>query len=146
MPVSVKISPGAYILLSLLILTVPIQWIAASIFAAFFHEFCHIIVIRLCNCSVNSIEIGAFGAKIHTSSLSLPQEFLCALVGPCGSFLMLLFSRWIPRIALCGLVQGIFNLLPLYPMDGGRIFRCFIEWIRLTIRKIPCKEPQLRVQ
>ena len=146
MPVSIKIEAGACFLLAVLILTVPLPWITATIFAAFFHESCHIIVILLCKCPVQSVEVGTFRAKIHTSPLSLPQEFICALAGPCGSFFLLLFARWLPRIALCGFVQGLFNLLPLYPMDGGRIFRCLIEWIRLAIRKIPCKQAQLRVQ
>lgn len=146
MQVSVKINAGACIFLAVLLLTIPLQWIVATFLSAFFHEVCHIIVIILCHCSVYSIEIGVFGAKIHTSTPSRCKEFICALAGPCGSFLLLCFSRWFPRIALCGLVQGSFNLLPLYPMDGGRMFRCLKEWIRLAIRKIPCKEAQIKVQ
>ena len=143
MPVSVKIKPSAYILLALLVLTVPIPWLFAAIFAAYVHELCHIIALIFCKCTIRSVVVGPFGAKICTSPLSCRQEFLCALAGPCGSFLLVSFICWIPRIAICGLFQGLYNLLPVYPMDGGRIFQYLISSIR---GKIPCKEAELKVQ
>lgn len=146
MPVSVKIQPGGYLLLAVLILTVPVPWIAAAVFAAYIHELCHIMTILLCKNSVFAITVGALGAKIHTAPLSPLQEFLCAMAGPCGSLLLTVLARWLPRVAVCGLVQGLFNLIPVYPLDGGRAFRCIREWIRGRIGKIPCKEAEHRVQ
>lgn len=144
MPVSVKIKPGAYYLLAVLILTVPVPWIFAAMFAAYIHELCHIGMILLCKQSVYAITIGASGAKIHTAPLSPSQEFVCTIAGPCGSLLLIGFARFIPKIALCGFVHGVFNLIPVYPMDGGRAFHCLREWIRNG--KIPCKEAKHRVQ
>ena len=146
MPVSVKIKPEAYFLLAILILTLPIPWIAAAMFAAYIHELCHIAAILLCKSSVYSITVSGTGAKIHTAPLSCYQECLCALTGPCGSLLLTGFAYWIPRIAFCGLVQGLFNLIPVYPLDGGRVFRCFRKRFRHGIGKIPCKEVEIRVQ
>lgn len=146
MQASVKIQSIAYIMLAVFILTVPISWLFAAAFAACIHELCHIIVIFLCGGTVYSVSIGAFGAKIHTSPLTKGREFFCTLAGPCGSLILVCFARWIPRIALCGLIQGLFNLLPIYPMDGGRVFRCIVAWIRWVIGKIPCKDAKLRVQ
>ena len=140
MPVSFKVKPEAYIFLAILILTVPVPWVAAALFAAYIHELCHIIVIILSNSCVYSIVVGASGAKLYTSPLSRFQELFCAAAGPCGSLLLLCFYKWIPRIALCGLIQGLFNLLPFYPMDGGRIFRCIKDRIVSSNRKIPCKD------
>ena len=146
MRVSVKVQPGTYILLAVLILTVPIPWVTAAFFAAYFHELCHICAILLCGAYVRSFEIGASGAKIQTSPLSEFQELLCAAAGPLGSFFLLIFAARIPRIAFCGLIQGLYNLIPIYPLDGGRIFHCIGRRLRTVIRKIPCKDAQQRVQ
>lgn len=142
MPVSIKVDAKAWIFLAFLILTVPFGWITAGLLAAIVHEMCHILVIIALKVPIYSVSVGIFGAKIHTAPLSDTQEFVCAAAGPLGSFLCgLLIHRW-PMIALCGLVQGFFNLLPIYPLDGGRMLRCLFR----GFGKIPCKESNLGVQ
>lgn len=80
--------------------------------------------------------------------MSPGRELLCVLAGPAVSFSLLALARFFPRIAICGLVQGIYNLLPIYPLDGGKALRCMVSLLRkhrlrLFSRsggKIPCKE------
>ena len=67
--------------------------------------------------------MGAFGASIETGYMTPAAELLCAAAGPIGSISMLLTIRKFPILGLLGLAQGIFNLLPIYPLDGGRILR-----------------------
>lgn len=121
------VEPWVYILAALLLLTVPLSWICAVIFAAVIHELCHILVIRLCGGSIHKIRVGLGGAVIETGALSNTQELLCALAGPSGSLLLLFLCHHFPRLALAAGIQGIFNLLPVYPLDGGRILRCILR-------------------
>ena len=66
------------------------------------------------------------GAEIETEAMSSFQELIAALAGPVGGLCLLVLSHWIPHIAICGLFQSAYNLLPVYPLDGGRALRCFI--------------------
>ena len=53
----------------------------------------------------------------------------CAVTGPaCGLCLVLLY-RWFPELALFALFHSVYNLLPMYPADGGRIFAGLCKWI-----------------
>lgn len=104
------------------------------------HEFGHALTARAFGYPTRDITISLLGGC--ASLIALPrkawQEFLTAIAGPIVSFLlaiaaflMLLFlpleNRWlIYLLNYClwlNLMLGAFNLLPGFPMDGGRIFR-----------------------
>lgn len=115
--------PGAYFGAAAGILLLPANWMLSCIAAAAFHECCHLAALKLCKITVRQIRIGFRGASIVTGALTPVQELFCAAAGPIGSFLLLLMIRWLPILAILGLAQGLFNLLPIYPLDGGRILR-----------------------
>lgn len=117
-------SGAALIALALAVLVLPLRWLGASILAAAVHEGCHWAAVRLCGGQVNRLSAGVFGAEMAVTGLNTAQELLCALAGPIGGLAMLSLSRILPRTALCAGLQSLYNLLPIYPLDGGRALRC----------------------
>ena len=118
------ISPGAWIIGAFMLLILPLNWLLAAATAAIFHELCHYFALQLCSIPVRRVLISGRGAVMDTAPMGLRQEFFCSLAGPLGGLCLLLFLRWIPRIAICAGVQSLFNLLPVYPLDGGRALSC----------------------
>ena len=131
----IELKTGAYFAVALAVLVMPLWLFLSLVIGAAFHEICHYLALNLLGIRVYRISIGPFGAYMETEVMEPGRELLSAFAGPLGSLMLVPFFRWMPGIAFCGLIQGTFNLLPIYPMDGGRILRCLLE-----ILKIPHRE------
>lgn len=114
------------------ILLIPLNWLMAAAFGALVHELFHVAAVYLLGGRVTAVKICAFGAVIETENLRGIREAFCALAGPLGSLLLVLLIRRLPVLGICALVQGIFNLLPVYPLDGGRAL----------LRLLECRNPE----
>lgn len=124
-----SIDPFAYILFALLLLSLPFRWVLAAITAAAIHELFHISAVFLLGGSLQHMEVGVRCASIHSGPMSPLHSVICSAAGPVGSLLLLILFRPFPRIAICGFIQGFFNLLPLFPLDGGRMVLCILNMI-----------------
>ena len=124
----VQVSGWGCVLLALALLVLPISWLLAAVTAALFHELCHGAAAVALGGSLGDIRLGERGATMEVGGLSNGRELLAAAAGPVGSLGLLLLGRCFPRLALCGLFQGLYNLLPIYPLDGGRILFCLIRF------------------
>ena len=120
------IVPGL-LLLTLLFFLLPLRWLAAAFMAALLHELGHYCVVCLCGGRVHSFNIRASGAQIQASGLTPNREILCLLAGPLFGLLPLLLYKYLPFVAICGLIQSAYNLLPIYPLDGGKILKIIIR-------------------
>ncbi len=105
------------------------------------HEFGHSLVARRFGISVPRITLFIFGgvSQLATEPTSAGAEFWMALAGPGVSFSLALLFRLLQRLltslpllalakylVLINIMLGLFNLIPGFPLDGGRIFRAIL--------------------
>lgn len=122
------ISAGACILLALMLLVLPLQWIAAIMVAGLFHELCHLLAVYLCRGKIRRCYVCGRGAVMEAEPMTPARELICVLGGPIGGLLLLSVISWFPRLALCGVFHSLYNLLPLNGLDGGAAL-LRIAWI-----------------
>ncbi len=125
-----RVSGSVLILAALMLLVLPLKWLLAATAAALIHEAFHILAVQLCGGRIRAVRIGKGGAVLEAEAMTRGKEAFCALAGPIGGLLLLLFANQVPRVALCAAAQSLYNLLPVYPLDGGRALKCLTEqWL-----------------
>lgn len=117
------VSPQACVTAAAALLLIPLPWVVAWFAAAAIHELSHCLMVLLCGRRIERIVVGGQGAEIITDYLTDVQTALCALAGSAGGLSLLMLAPRFPRLAVCALVQSVFNLLPVFPLDGGRALR-----------------------
>ncbi len=126
-------------------------WLVAVATAALFfvsvlaHELSHAIVAQRVGLKVEGITLFIFGGAttIDADSRTPREEALIAIAGPAASLLigglMIVIGIFVSQPQLGALVSwlgfvnvalGIFNLIPGFPMDGGRVLRAFLWRVR----------------
>jgi Zn-dependent protease/CBS domain-containing protein len=115
------------------------------------HELGHSLVALRYKIPVNSITLYIFGgiAQIGKEPPSAIAEFWIAVAGPAVSFALALlfqllqnvFTGFAPLFALVKYLAyingtlGLFNLIPGFPLDGGRVFRAIVWGTSHNYRK-----------
>lgn len=118
------ITPGFWGAVGLLWLSGQEQRTLPLLAAVAAHEAGHLLALRALGAQVLSLRLGFLDARIETRVLSYRQELPAALAGPAASFFCgVIFSRHAPGFAAISLLLGAFNLLPVWPLDGGRALR-----------------------
>ena len=128
------------------------KWIGGGIVAIVFflsvlaHELSHAIVSNRTGLPVRSITLFVFGgvANLDRDPDNAKQEFTIAIVGPLTSLLLgaMFAGLWaatrpfnegvagiLANLALINVSLAVFNMLPGFPLDGGRVFRSLV-WLR----------------
>jgi Zn-dependent protease len=124
-------------------------WLMGGLTAVFIsvsiiiHELGHSLTARALEIPIERIHLYLFGgmAELQHRPHQARQEFWIALAGPLASFGIAGLS-WLMYevvltpshqpyyffrfLALINFMIGLFNLLPIFPLDGGRLLRSFI--------------------
>jgi Zn-dependent protease/CBS domain-containing protein len=115
------------------------------------HELSHAVVARARGFGVRGITLFVFGgvAEVEGEAERPLDEFLIAIVGPITSFaiagLAWLLAGAIPDrtgmahaiayyLAFGNLILGAFNLVPGFPLDGGRVLRAIVWALSGSLR------------
>jgi Zn-dependent protease/CBS domain-containing protein len=123
-------------------------YILALFASVLLHEIGHVLVARLYGIGTREIVMYPIGGVSRLESQpKARQELLISTAGPVVNLLIAVIllatqrnflpletlrvptdANLIQRIAMGNLVLGLFNLLPAFPMDGGRILRSVIAF------------------
>ena len=119
---------------------------AAGLFLSIIaHEFCHSLVARKYGLPMKGITLFIFGgvAEMSDEPPSAGTEFLIAVVGPLSSlaiaavfwgiYRMGIAADWpqavngvVAYLSMINALLAVFNLIPAFPLDGGRILRSIL--------------------
>ncbi len=138
-PIRVHITLIALLLFVAFSYGVPGLLISVGVFVSVaLHELGHSWVAQRKGCHVREIMLMPIGgvAKVSQIPSNPMDEALIAAAGPAVSFLLAVlflilfslrvFSGFFLHLSAINLMLCFFNLLPSFPMDGGRIFRAFM--------------------
>lgn len=110
-----------------MLIVIPLDWLLAWFTATAVHECCHCLAVMICGKSFDRFQIDIHGMQIHTTNLTQWEQLFCTFAGPGGALLLLFAAGIWPKLAICGFLQSIYNLLPLLPLDGGKILQCLLS-------------------
>lgn len=104
------------------------------------HEYGHYFVAKKLGYKLDGFFIAPYGVSLNYSEKAFDSkdELLIALAGPCVNFfisLVLVTLWWIvpdiynftSEVVVQSVMLGLFNLLPCYPLDGGRVFASLLQ-------------------
>lgn len=112
-----------------------------TLLALLLHESGHLLILRLFHLQPAQISLTPFGGLIElpdNKELSFPATFLTAAAGPAFSLLGCVLSPYLFRWQLlsfssafsflhANLLLLLFNLLPVLPLDGGRMLQAILS-------------------
>lgn len=107
------------------------------------HELGHVLSGILLGRKIEKFELMAIGCKVKfydEEEFSTIKDIIISASGPLINFIFVIFFlvqpihiEYIEFYIYGNLLLGVFNLLPIYPLDGGRIVKNILELIKNDI-------------
>lgn len=142
----IKIGASIILLLCLCLICQKIVLLFNYMLALFLHEMAHLIVASKRGYNLKQFKLDMFGMSIELDEeISSKDCFAINIAGPMlnlGLSVLCMAMYWIFPLSyiylnvfcFANLALALFNLLPLYPLDGGKIFKGMISNDKLYYR------------
>lgn len=135
----IKVNLQIFLFIIIFVLTHQIEIYAWVMLFAFIHELGHMLAGIILKLKPKTLNLMPFGISITFEAYGYKKlieikKIIIALVGPLTNFLIAIFAMILhieetlkEMIVYSNILIGIFNLIPIYPLDGGRILKGIIR-------------------
>ncbi|WP_051271079.1 M50 family metallopeptidase [Shimazuella kribbensis] len=139
----VRLHPTFWLLVIISVWTGHFLEIITLCILVFIHELGHVVAAWSYGWRIQSIELLPIGGVAKTDewgTVPAKEEIIVALAGPFHHIWMVLFSllayhfgwwseNWTMYFIQGNLFIALFNLVPIYPLDGGRVLQALLSYV-----------------
>jgi Zn-dependent protease len=121
----------------LLLFWLPITYVVALFISILLHEIGHAFMAKKYGYNVDNIEIGLFAGQANMNINSISERHMINIVGagPWVNLVLISLSifaniafpcQFFSAMYIVNLFLFLFNIIPIFPLDGGRILRSIL--------------------